>query len=137
MRKKQRVTYMTLWHVTHKSHIDGILKLGIDPCVSTGKEKRSWFTRWWGLAYVFFHISTKKHWPVWDMVAFRVKIRTDQLTHFNRTVYTSKRVAKTTHYLTSDKILSAIERQREYKRSYRPQPAVTFVENDLDWLKGD
>lgn len=135
MRKQSRFTFMTLWHVTSKDNINSILEVGIDPSRATADIKRIWLVQWWGLTWALLHISIKKHIPVWELVAFKVKVRNDRLVHFNRRVYTCNRALYPRDYWRADQILSAIERQREFKRrSYRPETIVARSENDLSWL---
>jgi hypothetical protein len=135
MRKNQRDTYMTIWHVTHKKNIDSILKCGIDPAYAQGSFNRVWLVRWYGIAWALLHISLKKRVPIWELVAFKVHVLKSRTVHFNRNVYTCKLILYTSSYKTSDQILSAIERQREFKRSYRPATFIDArVENDLSWL---
>jgi hypothetical protein len=136
MKHKTNRGYMTVWHVTHKSNINSILETGLDPLKASTEIKRVWLVRWWGLAWAFFHISIQKHIPTWELVAFRVKVHASSLTRFNGHKYTCKRVIYAREYWRADQVLSAIERQREYKRrSYRPEPVAARVGNDLDWLK--
>lgn len=135
MRKKQKTTYMTLWHVTHKDNVQSILECGIDPICSKSEFKRIWLVRWWGLAWIIFHLSMLKRTPAWQFVIFKVRVNSKYITHFNRQVYTCKRTLYPSMYMTSEQVLSAIERQREFKRRVsRPPVAPARVENDLSWL---
>lgn len=103
---------MTLWHITPIMNVDSILWSGIDPRYSTGKHEKSWYVRWWGIAWALAHISMKKHIPIWQLVCFRVKVPKECVTHFNRNVYTTKYVTKSSFYMSAERALSQWEKQR-------------------------
>lgn len=103
---------LTLWHISPAMNAESILHKGIDPEYSTGKFRRSWYVRWWGIAWALAHISMKKRIPIWQLACFRVKVSRESVTHFNRNVYTCTSVVKTTHYMSSERALSQWEKQR-------------------------
>lgn len=106
---------ITLWHISPMMNVESILWSGIDPRHSTGKFERCWYVRWHGLVWALAHISMKKHIPIWQLVCFRVKVDEECVTHFNRNVFTSKCVIKTSFYLSAERALSQWEKQRKGK----------------------
>jgi len=103
---------MTLWHISPMMNVDSILWSGIDPRYSTGKLERCWYVKWWGIAWALAHISMKKRIPIWQLACFRVRVPQESVTHFNRNVFTTKHVVKTSFYMSAERALSQWEKQR-------------------------
>lgn len=103
---------ITLWHISPAMNAESILFKGIDPDYSTGKFKRSWFVRWYGIAWALAHVSMKKRIPIWQLACFRVKVNEESVTHFNRNVYTCKDVVITRFMMSGERALARWENQR-------------------------
>jgi hypothetical protein len=114
-------------------NVDSILWKGIDPDYAEGNFKRCWFVRWHGIVWALAHISFRKRIPIWQLVAFRVLIEEGDLTHFNRNVYTCKKVVKSKDFRSAERVLSQWERQRvgkgnatkRYERALRARRAMS------------
>lgn len=136
MNKKQKTTYMTLWHVTHKDNISSILKDGLLPEKSTSSIKRVWLVRWCGLALIILHVSLLKHIPAWQLVVFKVRVNSRDVKLFNRKRYVCYKVVPVIEYRSAEQMLSAMEKQRAYIKNVKPKTPVYPVEkNVLDWLR--
>jgi len=136
MHKNKKVTYMTLWHVTHKDNVASILKDGLLPEKSMSSIKRVWLVRWWGLALIILHITLLKHVPAWQLVVFKVRVNSRDVRLFNRKRYVCYKVIPVIEYRSVEHILSSMEKQRAYIKNVKPKTSVLPVENNiLDWLR--
>lgn len=102
----------TLWHVTHVMNVESIVAKGIDPEYSSSELKRVWLVRWHGIAWALAHIAMKKRIPIWELVVFRVQLDPHEITHFNRNVFTSKKVIKARWFMSAERAMSQWEKQR-------------------------
>jgi hypothetical protein len=115
LHKKGRVK--TLWHISTRENIDSIMRCGIDPAYSTGKRPCSWFVEWYGLLWALVHISLLKRVPVHGLACFRVSAAAGYFTHFNRRVWTCRKVLKPRLCLAAEYAVNKIEHQRQYNKS--------------------